>query len=212
MKGSNMFIVYQDGQGNVTVSSRQGTGESQPQYSASTASDIELMAGSGVTDGKMIANIRCSDCQSWSGGTLSTSSTSAPWISAWKTGSSIDSSSPSESIQYHDSHSQFDLDLTQATISSDSNPFTSEATTTVSSSAVTVSENPSPVVIWAHGLGMAICFAILYPLGSALMPILGKWWFHAGWQMITWVAMWVFFGLGVSGAKARDLVSTFFSI
>lgn len=223
MTGSNMFIVYQDGNGNVTVSSRQGEGERQPLYDANTASDIQLMAGSGVVNGKMIANIRCSDCKSWNGGTLSTTSTSSPFIGAWRAGSSLDSTSPSASLSIHDGETEFDVDLTQATIATDSNPFTGAASTggtTSSGNATTTSGSgtgtatgisqaarPSPAVIWAHGVGMALCFAVLYPLGSAVMPMLGKWWFHASWQMFTWVLMWVFFGLGVFGAQARNMVN-----
>lgn len=217
MSGSNMFIVYQDGTGNVTVSSRQGKGEVQPLYDESTASNLALLSGSGVVDGQMVANIMCTDCKSWSGGTLSTSSTDTPWIGAWKKGSSIDSTSPSAQISFHDGETEFDADLTQATVETDSNPFTSEAAggnttsgsggTTGSSGGVSVASRPSAAVIWAHGVGMALCFAVLYPLGSAVMPMLGKWWLHAGWQTFTWVAMWAFFGLGVSAAQARDMVN-----
>lgn len=216
MTGSNMFIMYQDGTGNVTVSSRQGEGERQPIYDESTASNLVLMSGTGVVDGQMVANIMCTDCKSWNGGTMSTSSTDSPWIGAWKSGSSLDSTSPSAQLTIHDGETEFDIDLTQATIETDSNPFTSAASTgsgntTGSSGSVSVAARPSPAVIWAHGVGMALCFAVLYPLGSAVMPMLGKWWLHAGWQTITWVAMWAFFGLGVSGAQARDMVNHMFT-
>lgn len=214
MAGTNMFIMYADGKGNVTVSSRQGKGNVQPQYSASTASDLQLQEGSGVVDGKMVANILCTNCKTWSGGSLSTTSTSSAWIAAWKEGAALDSTSPSESIAIHDGHSAFNIDLTQATIATDSNPFTSTAAAatpsssggTSSSSGVSQSAPMGKMAIWAHGLGMAIVFVIMYPLGSALMPLLGKWMFHAGWMVLTWLGMWTFFGLGVYGARQRDLV------
>ncbi|KAJ4394336.1 hypothetical protein N0V93_003553 [Gnomoniopsis smithogilvyi] len=207
MAGANMFILYTDGTGNVTVSSRQGTGETTPKYSASTASDIQLMSGSGVTNGKMVANILCTNCKSWSGGSLSTTSTSVAMIGAWKSGASLDSTDPSASISYHDAHTAFDLDLTQATLTTDSNPFTSAATTTTTgSSGVTQAARPDPKVIYAHGLGMALVFVVLYPLGSALMPMLGKWKLHAGFQIVAWLGMWAFFGLGVYGAQVRNLL------
>ncbi|KAF3762522.1 CBD9-like protein [Cryphonectria parasitica EP155] len=208
MAGANMFIMYADGTGNVTVSSRLGKGETQPLYSASTASTLQLMAGSGVSNGIMLANILCTDCKSWSSGTLSTTSTSSNWIGAWKAGSALDSTDLSETITYHDSHTSFALDLSKATIATDSNPFTSavEATSSASTTgAVTQAAKPNQQVIWAHGLGMALAFAIFYPLGSAIMPMIGKWQIHAGWQVITWLSMWAFFGLGVFGAQQRDL-------
>lgn len=208
MAGANMFILYTDGTGNVTVSSRQGKGNVQPTYSASTASDIQLMSGSGVSDGKMIANILCTNCKSWSGGSLSTTSTSAAMIGAWKSGASLDSTDPAATIAYHDAHTAFDLDLTQATLDTDSNPFTSsaETATTGSTSGVQQAARPDPKVIYAHGLGMALVFVVLYPLGSALMPMLGKWKLHAGFQVLAWLGMWAFFGLGVYGAQVRSLV------
>lgn len=225
MSGSNMFIMYQNGNGNITLSSRQGQGERQPQYNAATASNLQLMAGSGVVNGKMVANIMCSNCKSWSGGTMSTTATNSPWIGAWKAGTSLASTNPAATITIHDGETEFNVDLTKATVATDTNPFTGAAaggtnTTTGSGSTtsggtgagISVAARPSPAVIWAHGVGMALCFAVLYPLGSAVMPMLGKWWLHAGWQTLTWVAMWAFFGLGVSGAQARDMVNDMFTL
>jgi hypothetical protein len=183
MRGANIFIMYQDGNGNVTVSPRSGTGHQEPQYDASTASKITLLAGSGVNGNTMVANVQCANCESWSGGTLNVASSGSSWIGAWKQGASLSSTSLSESITEHDAHSNFNLDLSQARIQTDSNPFVGAAATpptssTGSSGSTTV--RPSQSVIWAHGLGMAIAFAILYPLGSAVMPLFGKWYIHSG--------------------------------
>ncbi|KAK2610787.1 hypothetical protein N8I77_004188 [Diaporthe amygdali] len=213
MKGANIFIMYQDGAGNVTVSARPGTGHQQPQYDASTASQLTLLSGSGVSGDTMVANVQCANCESWSGGTLNVASSGSSWIAAWKEGSSLASTSQSESISYHDAHSEFNLDLTQASITSDSNPFVGAAATTPSSSGSsgssgTTTVRPSSAVIWAHGLGMAIAFAVLYPLGSAVMPLFGKWQLHSGWQMVTWLLMWSCFGLGVYGAQQRNMLFT----
>lgn len=187
MSGSNIFIMYQDGQGNVTVSARPGTGHREPEYDASTASQLTLLSGSGVTGDTMVANVRCANCESWSSGsgTLDVASSGSSWIGAWKSGSSLASTSASESISYHDAHSEFNLDLTQASITSDSNPFVGAEATTPSSSGSsgssgTTTVRPSSTIIWAHGLGMAIAFAILYPLGSSVMPLFGKWQLHSG--------------------------------
>lgn len=212
MAGASMFIMYADGAGNVTVSPRLGTGEVQPQYSASSAADITLLSGSGVTDGKMIANLLCTNCKSWSSGSISTASTSAKMIGSWKSGAALDSTDLSQSITIHDAFTSFTMDLTKATVETDSNPFTAAAATTTtgssSTSGVTVAASPDPKVIWAHGLGMGLVFCVFYPLGSALMPLLGKWQLHAGIQVVSWLAMWAFFGLGVYGAQVRSLVST----
>ena len=58
MSGSNMFIVYLDASGeNVTLSPRIGRGHRMPQFSPDAT--VSLIEGSGVTDGKLTANIRC---------------------------------------------------------------------------------------------------------------------------------------------------------
>lgn len=215
MVGANIFLMYQDGDGNVTVSSRQSSRHAEPQYDAATASSLELLSGSGVSGDLMIANVRCANCETWSGGTLDVADNSAQWISAWKAGSSLASTSLSQSISFHDGSLQFNLDLTQASLDTDSNPFDGTEGTTSgsgsSASGVSVQSpktRPNKKVIWAHGICMTIAFAILYPLGSAVMPLVGKWYIHGGIQMVTWLLMWAAFGLGVFGAQQRKMVSS----
>ncbi len=248
MSGSNIFVMYQDGKGNLTLSPRRGTFHTTPPLdTSSTGAKLTLLAGSGVSsDGKtMTANVACSNCQSWSGGgTMSLSSTGTGWISAWKSGGPLDSTNPGANIDQHDDTALFRLDLTQATIASDSNPFVASSgnsgggnngggnggnggsgsgggngggsgsgsgsgsnggsgpgVTVVSASSI----NGSLLV--AHGIIMALVMVILFPLGSMLMPLLGKWWFHAGWQSVTFLLMWAGFGLGVKCAQERNEVS-----
>jgi hypothetical protein len=58
MAGSNIFVIYADAAGgNVTLSSRLGTGESQPQ--SSTSAEVTLLDGSGIMNGMMTANVKC---------------------------------------------------------------------------------------------------------------------------------------------------------
>lgn len=52
-----MFIVYTDGSGNVTLSPRLGTGHTMPQFNSDA--QVSLLEGSGVSNGKMVANVRC---------------------------------------------------------------------------------------------------------------------------------------------------------
>ncbi|KAM5355807.1 hypothetical protein ACJ41O_002453 [Fusarium nematophilum] len=212
MSGADIFLIYQDGEGNVTLSTRTSSGHVMPQYSE--RSEVELLAGSGVQDNKMIANIRCGDCDS-----LDLESSNS-WIAAWKEGDSLDSTSPSERIQEHDGHSTFDVNFAQASISSDSNPFTSSSGDSNSDSnsgsgsdsgsgsgsgsdAVSETDSgPSDAILRAHGIIMSIVFLAGYPLGAVLMPLVGKWFIHAGWQFIAFLGMWAGFGLGY--VYARD--------
>ncbi|RGP74308.1 cellobiose dehydrogenase [Fusarium longipes] len=199
MAGSQMFIMYQDGKGNVTLSPRPGKGEVMPQYSKMDG--LELLEGSGVKNNEMIANVRCSNCKNLDlkGSDL--------WIAAWLSGDSLDSTSPSERISQHDGHATFDVNLAKASMSSDSNPFLSANTNNGNSGsggAVAETANSggaSETVQLAHGIIMSIVFIAGYPLGAILMPILGKWLIHAGWQVVMLLLMWAGFGLGYVCAR-----------
>ncbi|KAJ3481640.1 hypothetical protein NLG97_g7769 [Lecanicillium saksenae] len=188
MRGAEIFLMYQDGAGNVTLSTRAGTDHIMPQYSKRSA---ELLAGSGVIGDEMIANIRCGDCKK------ADLKKSSNWISAWKVGNAINSKDTNADIDYHDAHSNFQIDLSQAAVSSDSNPFTS-----TDSGSNPSGSNPSsgggsnndsgsgsgggnivsggstggPVsnaLLYGHGILMTIVWVILYPAGALLMPFMG---------------------------------------
>ncbi len=240
MSGSNIFLMYQDGKGNLTLSPRLGKQSQMPTLdTSSTAAKLTLLGGSGVSaDGStMTANVACSNCQSWSGGTMSLKSTSAGWIGAWKSGSSLATTDKAATISQHDSHTQFRVDLSRATVSSDSNPFVTTGTATGgsdsgsgsgagsgsgsgdsdsgsgsggSNSGGGIIETTGPsrsTVLVAHGIIMALVMAALYPLGSLLMPVIGKWWVHGAWQAVAYCLMWAGFGLGVVTAQERQMVS-----
>jgi hypothetical protein len=203
MADSNMFIMYTDGSGNVTLSPRLGANHVMP--SEESAADLTLLAGSGVDGSTMRANVLCTNCNSWSSGEMSLSSTSSGWIAAWKSGSSLDTTDKDATIQQHDSTSQWNLNLQNAVVSSDSNPFESSSSSSGSSSgsgsddsgsssggstssgsdssgiSTTGGSSQTPQLISAHGIIMAITFVIMYPIGSILMPLLGRWAIHATW-------------------------------
>jgi hypothetical protein len=246
MAGSNMFIMYQDGQGNVTISPRIGGNHVMPTLDTSaTAAQLTVLAGSGVSaDGNtMTANVRCANCESWSGGgELNLKSTESSWVGAWRKGKSLATTSRSASLVQHDDTVIFEFDLTRAVLSTDSNPFVAAAATAPGgggggdaggsgggdaggpgggdaggsgggadgdgSGVTVVATNPSDTsILVAHGVIMAIVFVILYPLGALLMPLLGTWWAHAGFQTVVWLLMWAGVGLGIRYAKYLNIVS-----
>jgi hypothetical protein len=58
MSGSNMFVVYTSADGkNVTLSPRTASGYSMPTLNSDT--QVELLEGSGVSNGIMTANVKC---------------------------------------------------------------------------------------------------------------------------------------------------------
>ncbi|KAG6007849.1 hypothetical protein E4U21_005437 [Claviceps maximensis] len=200
MRGASIFVVYNNGDNNVTLSTRSGQGNFMPVFNP--RSDVELLEGSGIIDGNMVANVRCNGCSD-----IDISSASN-WIASWLTGPPLNSASPSTDITQHDAHSQFTVNLQQATISSDSNPFLSTSTNagTVSGGNGGAAAAPGVVVQQgasqnqrlqnAHGIIMAVVFIAGYPLGSSLMPLIGNWMLHASWQLLAFLAMWAGFGVG----------------
>jgi hypothetical protein len=60
MAGASIFVMYADGNGNVTISARDGgEGEVEPQLDDNLQSGITLLEGSGIVDGNMVANVKC---------------------------------------------------------------------------------------------------------------------------------------------------------
>ncbi|KAI1244706.1 hypothetical protein MGN70_014583 [Eutypa lata] len=241
MAGANMFLIYADGAGNVTVSPRSGLGHVEPQENADA--DVEVLAGTGVESGAMVANFRCGSC---GGAEMDLASTSAGWIAAWEQGDAIDSLDRNAQIVKHDSYDISQIDLTQATITSDSNPYVTSGdggsngsgsgsgssgdsgntsggsgdsgdsssgggTVTTPGAVIpggagdTASFAKIGKIIMAHWVVMLVVWVILFPLGSALMPLFGKWVLHAAWQSVAFILMWAGFGLGYVASQQIGL-------
>jgi len=133
MSGANMFVIYTSSDGkNVTLSPRLGTGHVTPKYSSAT--QILLLEGSGVQNGMMVANIKCSNCDSWSGGTMDFTGSGGSWIWAAKSGSALNSNDQSAGINQHSSMGSFKFDFAQAKGGSSVNPFANGAAVASSSS------------------------------------------------------------------------------
>ncbi|KAI1294538.1 iron reductase domain protein [Xylaria venustula] len=219
MSGANIFVMYADGAGNVTVSARKGTGHVEPEHQTDT--QLVLLAGSGIVDNgnTMLANVRCANCESWDGGSLSLTSTDANFIAAWKEGSALNSKSLEEGINKHDSHDRFTFDLAKATVTDDTNPFVAASSggsgegsspssgsgSGAGSSGTPESIKEIPRLQSAHGIIMSIVMVVLYPLGSILMPIFGSWVLHAVWQMGSFLLMWAGFAIGIVLAQRTGI-------
>ncbi|KAG6021495.1 hypothetical protein E4U40_005257 [Claviceps sp. LM458 group G5] len=202
MVGSDMFVVYDNGNGNVTLSTRPGLKHGMPEYKAHPG--VTLLAGSGIVDGQMVANVRCSSCS-----TLSLKSINS-WSSAWKKGASLASMNQAARIPYHDGHDSFSVDFSKAAVSSDSNPFVGNVAAAVSGSGVSQEDSSSDNkgLLYAHGIIMSLVFLIGFPVGSMLMPLLGKWLVHASWQIVAFILMWVGFGVGYVLSRRWDMFFT----
>ncbi|PHH60314.1 hypothetical protein CDD82_2315 [Ophiocordyceps australis] len=190
MRNADMFVMYASSPGlvaNVTLSTRRGKGLFMPQHVV--RNDVELLPGSGIVNGRMRANVRCRGCRS------AALQRPAHWIAAWSQGSRIDSPDPSAMIEFHDGFDIYTVDLERAVVRADENPFVG-VEVLGQQAVIKNNEDPTKTLRYAHGILMTIIFAGGYPLGSILMPLLGKWLVHASWQTILFLAMWAAFGIG----------------
>ncbi|KAF2816764.1 CBD9-like protein, partial [Mytilinidion resinicola] len=136
MADSNIFVVYTSSSGkNVTLSPRKGTGHVEPQFSSSA--EVTLLEGSGVSNGKMVANVRCSNCDSWSGGSMDFTSSKGNWIHAFKSGGALNSDSTSATISQHNANDgdAFSWDWASAKGGDSLNPFVAAAASGTGTSA-----------------------------------------------------------------------------
>ncbi|KAM5449668.1 hypothetical protein MaudCBS49596_004789 [Microsporum audouinii] len=207
MAGSNIFMLYSAATpSNVTLSARAGLGEFMPEHNPQTK--VTLLNGSGITEGRMIANVQCDNCLKWEGGSMDPTDAASSWIWAVKMGASIKSNDVSESLTMHDNMGAFTLDLTKAVgDDKDGNPFGSDdANTPDSGSAGTVVSDGGRIAKRsAHGLLMSIVFLIMFPSFALTLHLIpGKNTvarIHAPLQIVSLIASIIGFGLGVSVAK-----------
>ncbi|KAM0539790.1 hypothetical protein ACHAO7_011831 [Fusarium culmorum] len=159
MSGSSMFVIYQDGSGNVTLSTRKGHGHNM--------------------------------------------------ADAWIADSPLHSTDVGTNFNEHDGTGSFSVDFSKATVSSDSNPFTKASNTQPSSGssdgAIISGGGGEDHTGTNHGVIMSIVFLLGFPIGSLLMPVLGKWLIHAGWQIVVFAGMWVGFGIGKIASEREVL-------
>ncbi|KAK0099624.1 hypothetical protein ONS95_013479 [Cadophora gregata] len=211
MSGSNIFMIYANAAGNnVTVSPRLGVGDREPTTSGST-SQITLLSGSGISNGQIIANIRCSNCNSWSGGSMSLTDSSSNWIWAYRTGAAVSSDSLSVTLREHSNYGSTSFNLQQAAGGNSANPFatTVAATTPGTSSGSSGSSGSSsgygPTetyknVRMAHAILAPIAFVIFYPVGAIgirALSLKNLVYMHAGWMMFTYLIVLASMGMGV---------------
>ncbi|KAF2850182.1 iron reductase domain protein, partial [Plenodomus tracheiphilus IPT5] len=139
MANSNMFLVYTSSSGsNVTLSPRTASGYNTP--SVNGDAEVTLLEGSGVTDGVMTANVKCANCNSWSGGTMDFTAGTGSWIYAYQSsGGPKNSDEQSVTIKQHDNQATFKWDFADAKGGSSVNPFlaaTPSGTGTAASSCI----------------------------------------------------------------------------
>lgn len=144
MSGSNMFLMYTSSSGsNVTLSPRTASGHNTPTINAKT--EATLLEGSGVSNGVMTANVKCSNCNSWTGGTMDFTAGSGNWIYAYQpSGGPINSDDQSAPIRQHSDQAAFKWDFAKAKGGSSVNPFLTASGTAASTCIPRPASTASP--------------------------------------------------------------------
>ncbi|KAF1917417.1 hypothetical protein BDU57DRAFT_546700 [Ampelomyces quisqualis] len=210
MDNANIFMIYTDGNGNVTLSPRHSRGETMPLYDS--AVDAELLSGSGVQDDIMTANLRCNNCEGWqSNGRMDFTASSGGWIHARSSGGAMDSSDVEAPIAMHSSHGEFTWPFASAVGGASINPF---AETNIAVNTTSGGENQSSInteaVLWCHGVFASVAFVLLFPLGGVLIRVgsfPGLVWVHAGLQLFAWLLFVTAAGLGIYYGVIDDYMS-----
>lgn len=226
MRGSNIFVMYTSADGqNVTVSPRLGTGYNMPQYNSAT--ELELLEGSGVSNGMMTANVRCGNCNTWGeSGTMDFSSASdSNWIYGYLSGEPLNSDDMEEGIGQHSSQGAqpFTWNLATAQGGENVNPFTTSAAASAPNSGTTTSgsgvtsmggggggSSMSNTILLAHGVMASIAFIAIFPLGGILIRIAsftGLVWVHAAIQILGYLVFTAAFGMGIWIARTQNYLS-----
>lgn len=200
MKGSQMFVIYINAAGtNLTLSSRLGSGHNEP--AEEPGSGATLLAGSGIANDNLTANVLCKGCSSWKGGAMNLTGSAQHWIWATKHGDPIKSDSSSANIQQHDdgSFGSFRLDLNTMSTSNTTNPFLDPTTYNISDVGA-ASSGYDGVAIPIHGIVMCLAFIVGFPFGAFLIRLAsfrGLVWVHAGVQLLSYLAAIIGLGLGL---------------
>lgn len=216
MVGANIFVVYPNGNNNITVSPRLGMGEVQPLYNSDA--HVSLLDGSSVSNGAITANIRCDSCINWTGGSADVTSASSSWLWAVKYGSPLDSSDVSAELTQHDDSGAVTVDLVKARGGSSDNPFFDSSKSTssaVTPTTVTTAAPQNPLAFFnkkrtAHAVLMIIAFVIMFPffaLTLHIFPSSKTASVHGLLQLLTLVVALAGLGLGVSMARDINLLN-----
>lgn len=204
MAGSSIFVVYTDGKGNVTVSPRDGLGHFEPLLDSSKT--VTILSGSKADTSTVVANFQYRATESL----LKVQSSASPFIGSWKEGTAFDTTDLSHTLDQHDDHSSYKLNLKDASVGASSNPFLGgTATQSVGQGSQSAGEGASlrNKFLKAHGSLMGVAWLVVYPAGAVLMRL--RWggvWTHILVQVLGTSMVIAGFGVGYTFARSNGLV------
>jgi hypothetical protein len=206
MAGTLMFIVYASNEGgNVTVSPRIATGHVMPQHTEDV--QVQVLEGTGIHNGTFVVNAKCTNCRSWDGGSIKTTSTNQAMIWAAGKAGELNDNDLNANIQQHVGYEHFSLDLTKAT-GTGGVPVVDASTSTIDNSGPTDDDH------WGgasgfHAFLMVAAFLIAFPGGYLLLRVFEKVWIHWGVQSAGLILILLGMGVGIAISKRDHIVSPY---
>jgi Cytochrome domain of cellobiose dehydrogenase len=179
MDGALIFVAYLNEDGNnITVSPRLGTGHVQPQYTSDV--EVTVMGDThydGDHDGGYFIEFHCTNCRSWSGGSIDITDEKASMIWAIGSGDHVKSDAQDATISQHDfpNSGGFTLDLKQAT-----GPGGLPSESDLGGSNGGSGGGPSGRTIGSafHALFMVGGFLVVLPAGYLALRVFERVWMH----------------------------------
>ncbi|ERF76844.1 hypothetical protein EPUS_07634 [Endocarpon pusillum Z07020] len=200
MKDALIFVAYPSENGkNVTLSPRIGPYHEEPEHTKAVG--VHILEGTFVDNETYNINAHCTSCRSWplraaERGKIDVTSTAQPMIYALgPVDSFLHSDSQEASITQHIAYGKLMMDLTTATGEGGV-----PSLSTTESGVVHGQYPPSGrLTTIVHGVIMAACFVVFFPLGALLtrLPVHHAFWIHVICQCSTILLILVGFTLGI---------------
>ncbi|KAJ8116203.1 hypothetical protein OPT61_g2317 [Boeremia exigua] len=208
MMSSDVFIMYTDGNGNVTLSPRSSRGQVQPQFDENL--DVELLSGSGVENGVMTANFRCGNCAQSSNANFAAQN--GRWINARRRGAALDTTNVRANIAEHDAYNGFSWSYSNAIGGASANPFAASNIVVSGDTATSSGDNRTmrSNILLVHGIFACLAFVVFFPAGAIIIRLGGfsnvlK--VHIAIQILSWLLFITAFGLGLWYAETGNYMN-----
>lgn len=197
----------------LTLSPRLGTGHVEPSYSreASKTMSIEMRDGTGIKDGRYVANGICHNCKTWQSGSIDFDSTAQPMIYAVGPDElHLSTNALGAGLRRHDYYGSFTIDLQAA--KGDIAHFPPTDLSIANATLVGHEHNDHEYSSSLHAVAMAGTFVIVFPVGVFYQKVLRT----ARWHWITQafgvVVVLAGAGLGLGMSHYYNRVRTRYSI
>lgn len=164
-------MAYSNSTGkNVTISPRLVSGHAEPSYTNITLQIFEPTYRDNIT---MTISAKCSNCQTWKGGSLDRTNTAAPFMWANGPPGNLESSDLNAAIKQHATYGVFEMDLTAAV----GTPGVPIPVNSSASKQVLEKTGDSDLITTIHGGMMILAFVVLMPAGVLILRVLDspKW-------------------------------------